>query len=151
MDGAAAPAPQLEITASRHFAEWLLEQDASVLFTTYQAGKLFLIGAHEDGRLSIFERTFDRCMGLFASAQTFYMSTLYQIWRFENSLAPGQQHNGYDRLYVPLLAHTTGDLDIHDIVVEADGGVVFANTLFSCVATLSERFSFVPGKISWRT
>ena len=44
------------------------------------------------------------------------MSALYQLWRFEDFLQPDQRHNDYDRLYVPQVAHITGDLDIHDIV-----------------------------------
>jgi uncharacterized protein (TIGR03032 family) len=72
------------------------------------------------------------------------MTSLYQLWRFENSLEPGQVHEGYDRLYVPQLAYTTGDLDIHDVAVDRGGRVVFVNTLFGCLATVSERHSFVP-------
>ena len=58
--GAAAPADpvKLEITASRQFPEWLAEHKVSLAFTTYQSGKLFLIGLKETGRLSVFERTF---------------------------------------------------------------------------------------------
>jgi len=56
--------PQLEVTASRQFNSWLAEQQVSLAFTTYQTGKLFLIGLQSNGRLSIFERTFNRCMGL---------------------------------------------------------------------------------------
>jgi uncharacterized protein (TIGR03032 family) len=94
--------------------------------------------------LSIFNRTFERCMGLWASSERLYMSSLYQLWRFENAFAPGQEHNGYDRLYVPQLAWTTGDLDIHDIAVDGAGRPVFVNTLFSCLASVSESHSFMP-------
>ena len=84
-------------------------------------GKLFFLGLDPaTGRLSVFERTFNRCMGLWASPESLYMSSLYQLWRFENAVAPGQAHGGYDRLYVPQLGYTTGDLDVHDIAV--DGG-----------------------------
>jgi len=138
-----APASPVEMFASRHFMGWLRDQQISLAFTTYQTGKLFLIGTNPDNeRLSIFERTFNRCMGLHATEQTFYMSTLYQLWRFENSLQHGQTHNGYDRLYVPQLAYTTGDLDIHDIGIGADGKPIFVNTLFGCLATVSETHSF---------
>jgi len=136
--------PKLEITGSRQFTAWLAEQRISLAFTIYQTGKLFLIGLRPDGRLSVFERTFNRCMGLWADGQTLWMSSLYQLWRFENALAPGQQANGYDRLYVPQMGYTTGDLDLHDLVVDAQGRVVFVNTLFGCLATHSERESFVP-------
>ena len=139
-----AAGPKFKLTASRQFTAWLADQCVSLAFTTYQTGKLLLIGLRPDGRLSVFERTFNRCMGLWASPQTLYMSSLYQLWRFDNALEPGQLHNGYDRLYVPQLGYTTGDLDIHDIAVDGGGRVIFVNTLFSCLATVSERHSFVP-------
>jgi hypothetical protein len=161
-------APSLEITASRQFTSWLAEQNLSLAFTTYQAGKVFFIGLQPNGQLSVFERTFERCMGLYAEGSTLYMSSLYQLWRFENALSTGQVHNGYDAVYVPQVGYITGDLDIHDVVVAAPpqpplsrgeqenpdfvpslakgglGGVIFVNTLFSCLATISEKYSFIP-------
>src|SRR5579883_3481805 len=122
--------PWLEVTASRHFPAWLAAERLSLALTTYQTGKLILLGRHDDGRLCVFERTFNRCMGLWADGQSLWMSSRYQLWRFENVLAPGQHHEGYDRLYVPRFGYTTGDLDIHDIVVESSGRVVFVNTRF---------------------
>ena len=141
--------PSLEITGSRQFSSWLHEQKLSLAFTTYQAGKVFLIGLAPTGKLSIFERTFNRSMGLWAQGSTLYLSSLYQLWRFENALEPKQTHNGYDCLYVPQMSYTTGDLDIHDVVVTVspeDGKeqVVFVNTLFSCLARVSETHSFIP-------
>jgi uncharacterized protein (TIGR03032 family) len=139
-------APKLEILTSRQFTNWLAEQTVSLAFTTYQAGKLFFIGLQPSGELSIFERTFSRCMGLVAdkTAQTLWMSSLYQLWRFENALDPGQASDGYDRLYLPQVGYTTGDLDIHDMGIAAGGGPIFVNTLFGCLATTSERHSFTP-------
>jgi len=138
-------APPLDISCSRQFPSWLAEQQISLAFTTYQTGKLFLIGLQPDGRLSVFERTFNRCLGLCGDGQTLWMSTLFQIWRLENALTDGQQvHDGYDRLFVPQMGYTTGDIDVHDIAVTHRGQVVFVNTLFSCLATLSETHSFAP-------
>jgi uncharacterized protein (TIGR03032 family) len=123
----------------------MAEQRVSLAFTTYQTGKLFMIGLQTNGRLSIFERTFNRCMGLYGDGQSLWMSTLYQLWRLENVVPPGQVvTNGYDRVFVPQVGYTTGDVDIHDIGVTSDGRVVFANTLFNCIATLSETHSFAP-------
>jgi uncharacterized protein (TIGR03032 family) len=133
----------VEILASRGFAEWLHDAGVSLAFTTYQAGKLFFVGLHE-GRLSFFERTFNRCMGLCVHADTLWLSTLYQLWRFENALAPGQSHDGYDRLFIPRVAYTTGDIDVHDIHVARDGQPVFVNTLFGCLARPSVTHSFAP-------
>lgn len=134
----------LEINTSRQFTSWMAEARLSLALTTYQAGKMFLLGLQPDGRLSVFERTFNRCLGLWSNGQTIWMSSLYQLWRFENVLEPGQNANGYDRLYVPQVGYTTGDLDIHDVAVESSGRVVFVNTLFGCLATLSDTHSFVP-------
>jgi uncharacterized protein (TIGR03032 family) len=136
--------PHLELIGSRRFNSWLGETQISIAFTTYQSGKLFLIGLKSDGRLSIFERTFNRCMGMWSDGQTLWMSSLYQLWRFENILEAGQSADGYDRLYVPLNGQTTGDIDTHDVCVDGSGRPVFVNTLFSCLATTSDRHSFAP-------
>ena len=154
-----AQTPAFEITASRQFTPWLTEQYLSLVFTTYQAGKVFFIGLNPTtGQFSVFQRTFERCMGLCATGNRLYMSSLYQLWRFENSLEPGQIYNGYDALYVPQMSYITGDLDIHDVAISGDSqtgglpdgeknssnGLVFVNTLFSCLATVSPTHSFVP-------
>ncbi len=146
MSASSAPqVPVLEISGSRQFTSWLSEQTISLVLTTYQAGKVFFVGIRPDGRLSVFERTFNRCMGLYTHNNTLYLSSLYQLWRFENALDPGQQHNGYDALYVPQLGYITGDLDIHDIALPAGAmAPIFVNTLFSCLATVSATHSFVP-------
>lgn len=137
-------APILEIDLSRQFTSWLAEQNLSIAFTTYQVGKLCLIGLKSNSELSVFERSFNRCMGLCTIPNGFYMSSLYQIWRFENIFDAGQQQNGYDRLYIPQLGYTTGDLDVHDMAVDQHGALIFVNTLFSCLATLSDTHSFKP-------
>jgi uncharacterized protein (TIGR03032 family) len=136
--------PFCEVAGSRLFAAWMAEQRISLAFTTYQAGKLFLVGQHPTGQLAAVERTFNRCMGLWASGQTLWISSLYQLWRFDNFLAPGQSHQGADRVFVPRVGYTTGDLDTHDVAVEASGRVVFIATRFNCLATLSQRLSFTP-------
>ena len=139
-------APSLEINTSSQFLSWMAEQQLSVAFTTYQIGKLFTVGLRSSGELAMFERTFNRCMGLCPSADGngFWMSSLYQIWRFENMLRSGEQADGFDRIYVPQLGITTGDCDIHDMAVDGSGQLVFINTLFSCLATTSESHSFRP-------
>jgi uncharacterized protein (TIGR03032 family) len=148
MQSAEAPAspatPTLEITTSRQLLAWMAEQKLSIALTTYQIGKLFFLGLKGNGELSVFERTFNRCMGLCATANGLYMSSLYQVWRFENLFTSGQVQDDYDRLYLPQVGYTTGDLDIHDMAVDAEGKLIFVNTLFGCLATLSETHSFKP-------
>ena len=144
--GSNAPAdvPKIEVTTSRMFNAWLGGQRASLVLTTYQTGKIFFIGVQPNGRLSVFERTLERAMGMHATAGEIHVSTLYQIWRFRNTLKPGETFQGYDAVYVPRESRVTGDVDVHDIVIDADGRVIFTNTLFNCLATIDDDHNFRP-------
>lgn len=133
--------PPFELNFSRQFEGWLSGFNASIAFSTYQAGKVFLIGHGEQG-ISIAERTFARCMGLSARADRFYLASLYQLWRFNNVIDPGGDYQGYDKLFIPHVGYTTGDVDAHDIGIDAQGEPVFVNTLFSCLAKPSTTQNF---------
>src|SRR5690349_10315493 len=89
----------VEIYGSPDFGGWLASHRSSLAFSTYQTGKLFLVGSTPDGQLSIFERTFNRAMGLCGDGQTLWLSTKYQLWRFENVLGAGELYQQRDRLY----------------------------------------------------
>jgi uncharacterized protein (TIGR03032 family) len=135
------------LSSSRHFPEWLAGTGGSLAFTTYQSGKLFLLGVRPDGRLSVFERTFPRAMGLAVSAdgRSLALATRNTIQRFDNVLPPGQgSAEGYDAVYAPHASWVTGDLDAHDLGFGADGRPVFVNTLFACIAAVSDGASFRP-------
>ncbi len=136
---------KLEFNGSRQFCSWLIEHNISLSFSTYQAGKLFFIGMQDEVKMSVFERTFARCMGIGLDPKTMslWVANLYQLWRFENALKPGQSHQGFDRVYVPQVGYTTGDVDAHDVAID-DEGVIFVNTLFSCLARPSDQYSFEP-------
>ena len=135
---------QFQITASTDFSAWLAAQKISLAFTTYQTNRLFFIGYKPNGRLAVHERLFDKPMGLYATEDSLYMSTRYQIWRFDNFLAPAEKYQECDRLYIPRNAQTTGDLNVHDLVLNNSKEVIFVNTDFSCLATLSPEYSFIP-------
>ena len=115
--------------------------------------------------LSIFERTYNHCMGMCASpdGRTIWLSSRYQIWRLEQAPAnavpyrpaegtategdelqqpPQWVGRGYDVAYIPRVGYTTGHIDVHDLAVDADGRVIFVNTMFGCLATFSERANF---------
>ena len=136
--------PAVTMQGSDHFYQWLDSEQISFAFTTYQANRLFLVGRKENGHLAVNERLFDKPMRLYASYENLYMATRYQIWQLENRLAKNEQYQGCDRLYVPSQSHTTGDLNVHDVVVTDEQKVLFINTDFSCVATLQAGFSFAP-------
>jgi uncharacterized protein (TIGR03032 family) len=140
-------APQFELNATRQFVPWLAEQQISLGFSTYQSGKILLIGHNDNAQISIFERTFERPMGLWSDGQTLLASSAYQLHRFTNTLGPAEDADGYDRLFVPQVSYVTGDIDIHDIAMGDDNQPIFVNSLFSCLATVSETASF---KVLWQ-
>ena len=138
------PQPEVSMVGSDGLWPWLNALQISLGFTTYQTNRLFLIGCKPDGRLSVNERLFDKPMGLYALNDSLYMACRYQLWQLENRLAAGETHQGCDRLYVPSVSYTTGDLNVHDVVVDKNQKLLFINTDFSCLATLRPGFSFEP-------
>ena len=145
--GAQSRPDPVNISCTRGLADWLLRNNVSLAFTSYQTGRLYLVGVDNQRRVSFHERHLVRAMGLWADPQRLVVSTLFQVWRFENVLGPDQPADAPDRHYVPRVAHTTGDLDIHDIGVMSDGRIVFVNSLFSCLATLSPTHAF---RVYWK-
>ncbi len=154
---AATPAPQaprditklkVEKSCSRGLAGWLAQHRLSLAITSYQTGRIYLVGSDKQGRVSFFERIFERAMGVVGNAQRIYLGGLYQLWRFENVLRPNEViHGQFDKCYVPRNAQTIGDLDIHELGIRKDGRVVFVNTKYSCLAELSPTHSF---KAIWK-
>ena len=153
----------LNVIGSKYFLDWLAQQNVALAFTTYQTGKLFLVGRKPDHTISVFERTYNHCMGMCATpdAQTIWLSSRFQIWRLERAAAravphvppqpddqaaavPAWSERGYDFAYVPRVGHTTGHLDVHDMAMDAEGRLIFVNTSFGCLAALSETASFQP-------
>lgn len=139
-----APAA-LQMFTSRQFPSWLSATDGSIVLTTYQSGKVLFIGTHPGtDKLSVFERTIERPMGLALAGGRLAIASLYQIYTFVDALADGETAKGADAVYVPQVSHFTGDLDVHDMAYDANGRLMFANTLFSCLAEVSETHSFKP-------
>lgn len=134
-----------DIKISRHFTSWLAEQQVSLAFT-HPPLKLLLIGLKPSGELSVYERTFPRCLGIAADGtDSIYVSSRYQIWRLDNALPPGRLiDNEFDKQYIPRKVYTTGTVGTHDVAVDHTGRVIFVNTRFGCLATVHDQYSFVP-------
>lgn len=138
----------MSFSQSRQFADWMRMANVSCAFTSYQTGRLGFFGIDEKGQLSLLQRSFTRAMGLHASDRRLWLADLYQLWRFDDvvgdsgsALMAGAK---FDRLYVPRIGYTTGDIDIHDIGVDPEGRPVFVSSLYSCLATFSDKASFRP-------
>jgi uncharacterized protein (TIGR03032 family) len=84
-------------------------------------------------------------MGLAAFSQRIYLAGRTGIWRLENTLQPNEVvEDRFDRLFVPRNAQITGDLGLHEIAIEPTGRIVFVNTKYSCLATVSLTHAFRP-------
>ncbi len=134
-----------KIECSRGLADWLVMNNVSLAFTSYQTGQLFLIGALPDKRISIHQRNFIRAMGLISQPDRVYVASIEAVWRLENILKRSERYNQhFDRLFVPRNAQITGDLDVHEMAIDKHGRVIFVNTKYSCLATFNLVHSFKP-------
>lgn len=133
------------LTLSPGFAGWLDRVGGSLALTTYQAGRIFFIGLRPDGSVRAHERLIEQCQGLWTDGQSLWTSDKARLWRFRNTLRPGETTAwGAERLFAPREARVTGRIDCHDIGLGADGAPIFVNTAFNCLATISDTASFHP-------
>src|SRR5215831_6488668 len=146
-----------------HFPALLRQLGASLLVTTYQAGKLVMVRAQGD-HLNTHYRAFPSPMGLaLADGGTrLAIGTTLQVWEFRDvpgvarRLEPAGKH---DACFLPRQSHVTGNVLIHEMAyghsplaprgrgAGGEGELWFVNTRFSCLATLDAESSFVP---RWR-
>ncbi len=142
---AAADVGDIEISFSPGLPSFLATQNISIGFTSYQTGRLYLVGHGPDGKLALHEAVYPKAMGLTGDANRIYLGTLTQIVRMENVLAPGQTANEvHDKVYVPRNLQTTGNVDIHEIGIRDNGKMLFVNTLYNCLCEPSLTHSFKP-------
>lgn len=138
----------LACAPDQSFVEWLANRNGSLVVSTYQAGKLLMIGW--DGKqLTLLMRHYDKPMGFDISGKKLALATRNQITIHANDpvLAHNYKETGqYDALYLPRLSWHTSDLNVHDIAYTNDG-LWIVNTRFSCLAKLSDEVTFVP---QWR-
>lgn len=133
------------LVSSRGFIQWLAEGRFSLALTTYHGGGVIMLGCKADNSASMHVAAFVRSMGCWTDSQTMWLVTERAVWRLENDLAAGQvDESGYDRIFVPRVGYSTGEIDAHELMVGADGQPIFVNTAFSCLATVDERHSFRP-------
>lgn len=134
----------IDFIVSEGFSAWLTAQRVSLVFGTPPA-KLWLVGTDDRGDVAIFDRELDKVMGLASDGDSLWVATRFEIWRFVDVIGPGTvTDEGHDRLFVPREVFPTGDVNAHDLALDADGQPLWVNTRFGCLASVSDRWSFVP-------
>lgn len=152
--------------AENGFAEWMSHIGGSVVISTYQAGKVAIVGWNGT-QIGITMRHFRRPMGMAVTGgpsrvtrseilgaqphahapRQLALATQYELLHFSDAellahdyIQPGR----YDALLVPRVSYLTGNLNLHDMAFDADGALLIVNTRFSCLCKVTPQFSFVP-------
>jgi len=129
------------------FPTLLAQLKATLLISTYQAGKVVLLSATEDNRLIQLPRTFEKPMGIALHKNKMGIATKNEVIVLGNvpSLATTypKKPNTYDGFFVPRATYYTGQVDIHDLDWGTDG-LWAVNTSFSCLVLIDDNYSFVP-------
>lgn len=140
-----APESKIDINFSGGLAPFLASQNISLAFTSYQTGRLYLVGHQANGKLALHEAVYPQAMGVAGDHRRIYLGTLTQLVRLENVLAPDQLANEkHDKVYVPRNMQTLGAIDFHEVGIRKNGTVVFVNTRYSCLCEPSLKHSFKP-------
>jgi uncharacterized protein (TIGR03032 family) len=157
------PHEPLRSTHTSTLPELLAHFCASVLVTTYQAGRLVLLRA--DGEvLNTHFRLFQKPMGMAVRANRIAIGCEMEIREYHNvpAVCGRLDRSGkHDACFLPRMAHATGDIDIHEMAWGESRGqgtedrgrgagaseLWFVNTRFSCLCTRSPEYSFQP---RWR-
>lgn len=145
--GVDVPAPLRSVHTS-NIPQILDHFGASVLVTTYQAGRLVIL-RNDGGVLNTHFRLFPKPMGLAVSPNRLAIGCETDVREFHNlpavasKLDPPGRH---DACFLPRVAHSTGDVQIHEMAWGGDE-LWFVNTRFSCLCVRSHNYSFEP---RWR-
>jgi uncharacterized protein (TIGR03032 family) len=133
------------------FPEVLDALGISLAVSTYQAGKLILLRAHE-GVLNTHFRDFQSPMGLAYKNGQLAIGARHDVWTFRafrEGAAALEPRGVNDAVFLPSVRYFTGDIRIHEIAWGgAEGRELWAvNTRFSCLCTFDGYHNFVP---RWR-
>ncbi len=143
---AAAPAlREVRFEYSPHFPQILEHLRATLLISTYQAGKLGCITTI-GGKLDLAFHNFEQAMGIAAHPQRLAVGTRGQVWFLDaaHELGPKLKPVGtHDACFLSRMSLCTGNIHIHEMVW-GDDQLWVVNTLFSCLAILDSHHSFVP-------
>ncbi len=136
---------EIRFRHSRDFARILAESGASLLVSTYQAGKLVVVGTGESG-LHLSMHNFQQAMGLALHERQLAVGSRGVVWFLQNAheFAPRLDPPGrYDACYLARRSFITGNIHGHEMAWVGDE-LWLVNTLFSCLCTLHDEYSFVP-------
>jgi uncharacterized protein (TIGR03032 family) len=130
---------------SAGLVSWMVRHGVSLVCSACRSGRLLFIGSRSNGAAAFSAAQFPGAMGLVAFSQRLYLAGETSIFRLENTLRPDELvEEQFDRLFVPRNAQITGNVGLHELAVEPSGRIIFVNTRYSCLATVSMTHAFKP-------
>jgi uncharacterized protein (TIGR03032 family) len=138
--------PGFESGHTRSINDLLAKAKSSLAVSTYQSGQVILIRPREETVNTHF-RPLESPMGMATAGQQLVVGTRSSVVTYVNhaTAAPAIEPAGaHDAAYLPRSVHYTGNVRVHDVGIAGDGAVWIVNTSFSCLATLDDRYSFMP-------
>src|SRR5262249_42775860 len=122
--------------------------NASLLVSTYQAGKVVAVGV-ANGELALSYHNFERAMGLAVCADGITVGARAQVWslRCAPDVARRVEPSGrHDACFLTRSSPLPGEIQAHELAWSPDD-LWLVNTAFRCLCTLDDRHSFAP---RWR-
>jgi len=133
---------------SNNLVPLLTRLGTSLLLSTYQAGKLVVVGVHDD-KLQLSFHNFERAMGVAVGRTQIAVGGKDWIYFLKNAPELATRvgtPNTHDACFLIRGAHYSNDISVHELAWGQEQLVV-TNTRFSCLCSLDNNYSFVP---QWR-
>jgi uncharacterized protein (TIGR03032 family) len=135
-----------DINYTPNLPEIMVENQFSVMITTYQAGKLIIIGCEDGKQLTQTPISLKKPMGIAIQGKKLAIACLDEIRFFSSEeniqdVINKSDGSSFDLAYAQRATYNTGILDVHDLEF-GDGVIWGVNTLLSCLAVYDINFSF---------
>ncbi|NJL14195.1 MAG: TIGR03032 family protein [Microscillaceae bacterium] len=142
------PAP-FSCTFSPNLPEFLSQIPATLVISTYQAGKVIFISPKNAEELVQLPRTFLKAMGIAVEGtRRMAIATRDEVIYTVNSPELGQAYprkpQTYDAFYLPTATYYTGMVDLHDLHFGHQDSLWAINTSFSALCKIDRDYSFLP-------
>ena len=137
-----------EIIYTKNLPRFLYENSFSIIITTYQAGKLIVLGSPDGEEIHQTPVSFKKPMGVALQGNKMAVACFNELRFFSSNeniheVINKSNEGSYDQGYAQRATYFTGNLDIHDIEF-GDGTLWGVNTMMSCIGIYDINYSFRP-------
>jgi len=132
---------------SKDFVKLLYDLNITIVFSTYQAGKLIFVSSPTGQAIFKYAKNFKRPMGISVWENNLAVASRNYIEIYSRSDKLGKafppKPGFYDSIFVPQVKYFTGITDMHEVVFH-NNEIWAVNTSFSCISRMSDHHHFIP-------